>query len=71
MGTPGRINELMTKGALRLDQCRAVVLDEVDILLGELPAAPSHCACLLQSCAVLSFSRCDGTGFSRGIRHVT
>ena len=35
VGTPGRINELMTKGALRLDQCRAVVLDEVDILLGE------------------------------------
>ena len=34
VGTPGRINELMTKGALRLDQCRAVVLDEVDILLG-------------------------------------
>ena len=36
VGTPGRINELMTKGALRLDHCRAVVLDEVDILLGAL-----------------------------------
>ena len=35
VGTPGRINELMAKGALQLKRCcGAVVLDEVDILLG-------------------------------------
>ncbi len=52
VGTPGRINELMTKGALRLDQCRALVLDEVDILLGgplssfSPVALPPHALCL-------------------------
>ena len=34
VGTPGRINELMAKGALQLKRCSTVVLDEVDILLG-------------------------------------
>ena len=36
VGTPGRINELMAKGSLQLKRCSAVVLDEVDILLGKM-----------------------------------
>ncbi|PSC73217.1 DEAD-box ATP-dependent RNA helicase 50 isoform A [Micractinium conductrix] len=35
VGTPGRLAELLREGALRLDFCRAVVCDEVDVLLGE------------------------------------
>ncbi|KAL4458181.1 hypothetical protein ABPG75_013046 [Micractinium tetrahymenae] len=35
VGTPGRLAELLSEGALRLDFCRAVVCDEVDVLLGE------------------------------------
>ena len=42
VGTPGRINELMMKGALRLQHCRALVLDEVDILLGALSCTRYH-----------------------------
>ena len=63
VGTPGRINELMAKGALRLDQCRAVVLDEVDILLGgptfsSDPGAPlHHASCASRICTMLSFCR--------------
>lgn len=34
VGTPGRLAELLAEGALRLDFCRAVVCDEVDVLLG-------------------------------------
>lgn len=34
VATPGRLQELTADGALRLDQCQAVVLDEVDVLLG-------------------------------------
>lgn len=35
VGTPGRLCELMKAGELRLDQCQAVVMDEVDVLLGD------------------------------------
>lgn len=35
VGTPGRLSELLKAGDLLLDQCQAVVLDEVDILLGD------------------------------------
>ena len=41
VGTPGRLAELLREGALRLDFCRAVVCDEVDVLLGEL----AFCCC--------------------------
>lgn len=34
VGTPGRLAELLAEGVLRLDFCRAVVCDEVDVLLG-------------------------------------
>ena len=34
VGTPGRLVELLQDGCLRLDFCRAVVCDEVDVLLG-------------------------------------
>ena len=34
IGTPGRLAELLNDGALRLDNCAALVCDEVDILLG-------------------------------------
>lgn len=34
IATPGRLTSLLEEGALRLDDCRAVVLDEVDVLLG-------------------------------------
>ena len=33
VGTPGRLLELITSGSLSLEFCRAVVLDEVDVLL--------------------------------------
>ena len=35
VATPGRLGEHIKAGNLRLDQCRAVVLDEVDVLLGD------------------------------------
>jgi ATP-dependent RNA helicase DDX18/HAS1 len=35
VATPGRLGEHIKAGNLRLDQCRAIVLDEVDILLGD------------------------------------
>ena len=35
VATPGRIQELLARNSLRLDRCRAIVLDEVDVLLGE------------------------------------
>lgn len=34
IATPGRLTQLLEEGALRLDVCHAVVLDEVDVLLG-------------------------------------
>lgn len=34
IGTPGRLAELLADGALRLDNCSALVCDEVDVLLG-------------------------------------
>lgn len=34
IATPGRLTQLLEEGALRLDGCHAVVLDEVDVLLG-------------------------------------
>ena len=34
VGTPGRLAELVADRSLRLDFCRAVVCDEVDVLLG-------------------------------------
>ena len=34
IGTPGRLRELLRAGALSLESCRAVVLDEADLLLG-------------------------------------
>ena len=35
IGTPGRLRELLNKEYLSLDSCRAIVLDEADLLLGE------------------------------------
>ncbi|EFN54452.1 hypothetical protein CHLNCDRAFT_135879 [Chlorella variabilis] len=35
VGTPGRLAELLGEGCLQLTFCRAVVVDEVDVLLGE------------------------------------
>ncbi|CAL8471592.1 g11134 [Coccomyxa elongata] len=35
VATPGRLGEHIKAGNLRLHQCRAVVLDEVDVLLGD------------------------------------
>lgn len=35
VATPGRLAEHIKAGNLRLEQCRAVVLDEVDVLLGD------------------------------------
>jgi ATP-dependent RNA helicase DDX18/HAS1 len=35
VGTPGRLSELIKAQELRLDNCMAVVMDEVDVLLGE------------------------------------
>lgn len=34
IGTPGRLRELLSKGDLSLESCRAIVLDEADLLLG-------------------------------------
>jgi ATP-dependent RNA helicase DDX18/HAS1 len=34
VGAPGRLAQLLDQGCLRLDFCRAVVCDEVDVLLG-------------------------------------
>lgn len=34
VGTPGRLAQLLDCGALSLDRCAAVVLDEVDVLMG-------------------------------------
>lgn len=34
VGTPGRLAELLEEGALSLEHCRAIVLDEVDVLVG-------------------------------------
>lgn len=36
VGTPGRLAELLQDGCLQLTFCKAVVVDEVDVLLGEL-----------------------------------
>ena len=36
VATPGRIQELLARDSLRLDRCKAIVLDEVDVLLGAL-----------------------------------
>lgn len=38
VGTPGRLAELLQERCLKLDFCRAVVCDEVDVLLGALRA---------------------------------
>ncbi len=35
VATPGRLAEHVKAGNLRLDQTRAIVLDEVDVLLGD------------------------------------
>lgn len=37
---PGRAREHLAAGTLRLDACRAVVLDEADLLLSEHPGLP-------------------------------
>ena len=34
IGTPGRLRELVMNGSLNLDNCNAIVCDEVDVLLG-------------------------------------
>lgn len=34
VATPGRLASLMGDGSLRLGACKALVLDEVDVLLG-------------------------------------
>ena len=34
IGTPGRLAELLSSGSLKLDNCAALVCDEVDVLLG-------------------------------------
>jgi len=34
IGTPGRLNELVSAGHLSLEKCSAIVCDEVDVLLG-------------------------------------
>lgn len=34
--TPGRVHELVQEGALSFQSCRIVVLDEVDVLLGDM-----------------------------------
>ena len=34
VATPGRLVEHLQEGHLSLDRCRALVLDEVDVLLG-------------------------------------
>ncbi|KAG2448777.1 hypothetical protein HYH02_006129 [Chlamydomonas schloesseri] len=35
VATPGRLQQHLADGGLRLDGCRALVMDEVDVLLGE------------------------------------
>lgn len=35
IGTPGRLGHLFDAGLLKLDCCQAIVLDEVDVVLGE------------------------------------
>ena len=35
VATPGRLAEHVATGSLRLTQCAAIVLDEVDVLLGD------------------------------------
>lgn len=35
VGTPGRLQELMDVGALSVEECKAIVFDEADILLGD------------------------------------
>ena len=35
IGTPGRLVEFLREGHLQLDDCQAVVMDEVDVLLSD------------------------------------
>ena len=34
IGTPGRVNEMISKGVLKTDFVKLIILDEVDEMLG-------------------------------------
>jgi ATP-dependent RNA helicase DDX18/HAS1 len=50
IGTPGRLAELLSSGALKLDNCAHLVCDEVDVLLGGASMFAEQVAPLKQAC---------------------
>jgi ATP-dependent RNA helicase DDX18/HAS1 len=50
VGTPGRLAELLSSGALKLDNCASLVCDEVDVLLGGASMFAEQVAPLKQAC---------------------
>ncbi|MBY4597161.1 ATP-dependent RNA helicase DbpA [bacterium BD-1] len=80
VGTPGRIQELMDEGALRLDEVRVAVLDEADRMLdmgfadaiaGILGQAPKERQTLLFSATFPEGIRALGARFQREPEEVT
>lgn len=57
VATPGRLGEHIKAGNLRLNQCRAVVLDEVDVLLGDTFAFAQQVRACCAGC-ILNMAAC-------------